>query len=91
MLNLSLIQINRIDNSNKIEKNQWIAILSSSITMFIWGFILALAPLTTQWPFVSQKYYTYLLVSPPIALLIGNLILGKLTDKYGRKKYFYLI
>ncbi|WP_292319900.1 hypothetical protein [Caldisphaera sp.] len=41
---MSLIQINRIDNSNRIEKNQWIAILSSSITMFIWGFVLALAP-----------------------------------------------
>ncbi len=73
-----------------MQKYHWIAVLSSSITMFIWGFILALAPLTTEWPFVPKSDYTYLLVSAPAALLLGNMILGKLTDKYGRKSIFIL-
>lgn len=83
-------RISEIDNENKLKRYQWIAIISSSITMFIWGFLLALAPITTQWPFVPSKDYPYLLVSAPASLLVGNLALGRLTDKIGRKSVFIL-
>ncbi|AFZ70517.1 arabinose efflux permease family protein [Caldisphaera lagunensis DSM 15908] len=79
-----------IDKKSKINKYQWIAIISASITMFIWGFLLALAPIATQWPFVPPSDYTYLLVAAPTSLLIGNLVLGRYTDKFGRKKLFII-
>ncbi|GGP19147.1 hypothetical protein GCM10007981_01650 [Thermocladium modestius] len=68
--------------------NQWMAIISISLGMFLWGFLLALAPLTTRWPFVPQDMVEYVLLSAPTALTAGNLAVGKLSDSYGRKYTF---
>ncbi len=78
-----------LDESN-LGKYQWSAIVSVSLGMFLWGFLLALAPLTTQWPFVPQSMVEYVLVSAPVALTIGNLTIGRLSDAYGRKHIFML-
>lgn len=56
--------------------------------MFIWGIIASVAPLATQWPFISSLPRTYeavFLAVPSIFLLIGDLSLGRLSDLFGRK------
>ncbi|CAC11584.1 transport membrane protein related protein [Thermoplasma acidophilum] len=55
---------------------------------FVWGLLLVTAPLVTEWPFVSPAEDIYVLVSSPAGLLAGNMILGYLSDRIGRKKLF---
>lgn len=55
---------------------------------FVWGLLLVTAPLVTEWPFISPSEDIYVLVSSPAGLLAGNLILGYLSDRVGRKKLF---
>ncbi|KAA8922259.1 MFS transporter [Thermoplasma sp.] len=63
-------------------------LVSASAGMFIWGIIASVAPLATQWPFISSLPRTYeavFLAVPSIFLLIGDLSLGRLSDLFGRK------
>ncbi|WP_291766827.1 MFS transporter [Caldivirga sp. UBA161] len=73
-----------------LSKHQWLIIASASLGMFLWGILLALAPLTTQWPFVPKGMIEYILLSAPVALTVGNLTIGRLSDAYGRKYTFIL-
>ena len=62
-----------------------LAALSVFATMFLWGFSEAIASLATQWPIVPAHAYLYLLLAMPVGLVSGNLTMGHLADKYGRK------
>ncbi len=62
-----------------------LAALSVFSSMFLWGFSNSIATLAAQWPIVPASAYVYLLASMPIGLLAGNLSMGHLADRYGRK------
>ncbi|KAA8922255.1 MAG: MFS transporter [Thermoplasma sp.] len=55
---------------------------------FVWGLLLVTAPLVTEWPLVKPSEDIYVLVSSPAGLLTGNMVLGYLSDRIGRKKLF---
>ncbi|PYB67867.1 MFS transporter [Thermoplasma sp. Kam2015] len=66
-------------------------LISASAGMFIWGIIASVAPLATQWPFISslpRSYEAVFLAAPSVFLLIGDLVLGKLSDIIGRKAVY---
>ena len=64
---------------------QGLAALSVFMSMFLWGFSEAIASLTTQWPIVPADAYLYMLLAMPVGLISGNLAMGHLADRYGRK------
>ncbi|BBE42145.1 MFS transporter [Conexivisphaera calida] len=64
---------------------QGLATLSVFMSTFLWGFSEAIASLTTQWPFVPADAYLYMLLAMPVGLISGNLAMGHLADRYGRK------
>lgn len=68
-----------------MRREEALAVAGTGVTMFVWGVVLALAPLMTSWPMVSRGDVAYLLVASPSALLVGNLVIGRLTDRIGRK------
>lgn len=79
----------------KIKKTQYQIglIVSSSLGMFLWGIIASVAPLATSWPFISslpKEYLSVFLFLPTAFMLIGNLVLGILADKIGRK-FIYIL
>ena len=61
------------------------AALSVFMSTFLWGFSEAIASLTTQWPIVPADAYLYMLLAMPVGLISGNLAMGHLADRYGRK------
>jgi len=68
-------------------------ILSSSMGMLLWGIIGSIAPLATSWPFISslpKVYLSVFLFLPTTFMIIGNLTLGILADKIGRKFVYIL-
>lgn len=68
-------------------------IVSSSLGMFLWGIIASIAPLATSWPFISslpKVYFSVFLFLPTAFMLTGNLVLGILADKIGRK-FIYIL
>lgn len=68
-------------------------IVSSSMGMFLWGIIASIAPLATSWPFISslpKVYLSVFLFLPTAFMLTGNLVLGILADKIGRK-FIYIL
>lgn len=62
-----------------------LAITGFSISLFLWGFTEASASLITSWPIIPKFAYTYILVTPPASLLLGNITMGRLADLFGRK------
>ncbi|MFP3285379.1 MAG: MFS transporter [Nitrososphaeria archaeon] len=62
-----------------------LAALSVFLSMFLWGFADAIAPLATQWPMVPEGAYVYMLLAVPVGLVSGNLAMGHLADRVGRK------
>ncbi|MGC8608415.1 MAG: hypothetical protein ACP5UV_00925, partial [Thermoplasmata archaeon] len=63
-------------------------LISSSAGMFIWGVIATIAPLATSWPFISVlplRIKAVFLFLPSVFLLIGNNVMGVLSDRVGRK------
>ncbi|MCY0859712.1 MAG: MFS transporter [Sulfolobaceae archaeon] len=63
----------------------YLAITGFSISLFLWGFTLASSSLITAWPIIPKYAYSYLLATPPLSLLLGNLVMGRLADVIGRK------
>ncbi|MDP8011378.1 MAG: MFS transporter [Thermoplasmata archaeon] len=77
----------------KKTKYQLGMIVSSSLGMFLWGVIASIAPLATSWPFVSslpKVYLSIFLFLPTTFMIIGNLTLGILADRIGRK-FIYIL
>ncbi len=57
-------------------------------SFFVWGILLVVAPLITEWPVVPRDYTSYILLASPAGLLIGNLLMGFLADRFGRRNIF---
>jgi len=68
----------------------WIIFLAVSISFFMWGITLAIAPLITTWYFVPGFSYYYIIGAAPLGLLIGNISMGFVSDRMGRKNIFLL-
>lgn len=64
--------------------------ITISVSFFMWGIALSIAPLITTWYFVPSYIDVYIIAASPIGLLSGNFILGTLSDKFGRKRLFLL-
>ncbi len=60
-------------------------ILSMSISILLYGFSITLGALLTQINYFPKYFDIYLLMTPPLSLLLGNILFGRLADKYGRK------
>ncbi|WP_171823404.1 MFS transporter [Thermogymnomonas acidicola] len=54
------------------------------------GVILAIAPLVTTWYFIPPSADEYILIASPVGLLLGNYIMGLLSDRFGRKPAYVL-
>ncbi|MGC8663129.1 MAG: MFS transporter [Thermoplasmata archaeon] len=77
----------------KKTKYQLGMIISSSMGMFLWGVIASTAPLATSWPFISslpKVYLSIFLFLPTAFMIIGNITLGMLADRIGRKIIYIL-
>lgn len=61
-----------------------------SASLFVWGVVLAVGPLVITWPVVTASSVLYVLVAAPSGLLAGNLVMGILADRVGRKKSFII-
>ena len=68
----------------------WIIFFTVSISFFMWGVTLAIAPLITTWYFVPQFSYYYIIGAAPAGLLAGNMSMGYTSDRLGRKNIFLL-
>ncbi|MGC9138806.1 MAG: MFS transporter [Thermoplasmata archaeon] len=64
-------------------------LISTSGGFFLWGIVSAIAPLSVYWP-ISKGNMTLLLIIGPISLVIGNFIMGFLSDRIGRKRIFII-
>ncbi|AFZ70632.1 arabinose efflux permease family protein [Caldisphaera lagunensis DSM 15908] len=84
-----MAEINKID-FGPLNKYQWLIIISSSFSMFIYGLVLALPSISTTWNFVPSNDYVYIFLSIPVGTLIGNIIIGRFADLKGRKNMFIL-
>ncbi len=76
------------DHRNKGNSYRRGLLISSSAGMFIWGVIATIAPLATSWPFISilpVRIKAVFLFIPSVFLLIGNNVMGVLSDRIGRK------
>ncbi len=78
---------------DSLDKKPWnsydtLIFITISISFFMWGIALSIAPLVTTWYFVPPSIDIYIIAASPVGLLSGNLILGTLSDKFGRKKLF---
>ncbi|MHB1812757.1 MAG: MFS transporter [Thermoplasmataceae archaeon] len=66
-------------------------ILSSTSSFFLWGIIATIGPLSLSFPFlsnVSVTTRTIILSAGPVFVLVGNLSMGFLADRIGRKTVF---
>ena len=78
-----------IDNSGW-DRNHSLLLATMMSSFFVWGMLLVIGPLITNWPVIPSSYFTVLLVSSPAGLLSGNLLMGYLSDRYGRRRIFIL-
>ncbi|GGM66146.1 MFS transporter [Thermogymnomonas acidicola] len=78
-----------LDNS-PWERKHTLMILSVASSFFLWGVILAIAPLVTTWYFIPPSADEYILIASPVGLLLGNYIMGLLSDRFGRKPAYVL-
>lgn len=66
-------------------------IMSTSSGFFMWGIIASLASLVSTWPFVQNQppgLELLVFLVGPISILSGNLVMGFLSDIFGRKPIF---
>ncbi|AFZ69993.1 Major Facilitator Superfamily transporter [Caldisphaera lagunensis DSM 15908] len=70
------------ENQKKIREY---TIISMSISILLYGFSITLGALLTQINSFPKYLDIYLLITPPLSLLLGNILFGRLADNYGRK------
>ena len=66
-------------------------ILSTTASFFMWGIIGTIAPLSLSFPFlvsVPRFVSTEILIVGPIFIMLGNVLMGIVADRIGRKKVF---
>jgi len=86
----SYTDIRREIDTSAWNRNHTMLLVTMMSSFFVWGMLLVIAPLITSWPFIPPSYFTVLLVSSPAGLLSGNLLMGHLSDRYGRKRIFII-
>lgn len=72
-------------------RSQKSLILSSTASFFLWGIIATIGPLSLSFPFLSNisvTTRTLILSTGPVFVLVGNLSMGFLADRIGRKTVF---
>lgn len=68
-------------------------LLSTAASFFMWGIIGTIAPLSLSFPFlaaVPRYVSTEILSVGPIFVMVGNVGMGILADRIGRKKVFVI-
>ena len=80
---------NRLDGASW-ERTHTLVFITISASLFVWGVVLAVGPLVITWPVVTPSSVLYILVAAPSGLLTGNLCMGMLADRLGRKKSFMI-
>ncbi len=80
---------NRLDVASW-ERTHTLVFMTVSASLFVWGVVLAVGPLVITWPVVTPSSVLYILVAAPSGLLTGNLCMGMLADRLGRKKSFMI-
>ncbi len=80
--------IRKFLDNHRWDKKDWLLFTTISVSFFMWGIALSIAPLTTTWPFVPASSDVYIIAASPSGLLSGNLIMGYVSDKLGRKNIF---
>ena len=66
-------------------------LVSTTSSFFMWGIIATIGPLSLSFPFLSNvplQTKTLVLAIGPVVIMLGNLIMGILADKIGRKRVF---
>ncbi len=82
-------------NLDVYENRRWnsfdtLSIIAIASSFFMWGVALSIAPLITTWPFIPAGYDVFIIASSPTGLLLGNLLFGIFSDRFGRKRLFLL-
>ncbi|MEM4778826.1 MAG: MFS transporter [Thermoplasmatales archaeon] len=68
-------------------------ITSTFSSMFLWGILASIAPLSHSWPFTAHITGTervLLVLIGPILAILGNFGMGFLSDIFGRRRVFIL-
>jgi hypothetical protein len=68
----------------------WIIFFTVSVSFLMWGVALSIAPLITTWYFVPASAYYLIIGAAPAGLLAGNLIMGVISDRTGRKRSYLI-
>ncbi|MGC8618871.1 MAG: MFS transporter, partial [Thermoplasmata archaeon] len=66
-------------------------ILSTSSSFFLWGIISTIGPLAASGSLIgtlSNQLKTVFLLIGPIFILLGNITMGYISDRIGRKRTF---
>ncbi|MDG6928725.1 MAG: MFS transporter [Nitrososphaerota archaeon] len=81
------------DYASRLDSARWSGVhwpifLSSSLGFFVWGFVYALSSLVASWSTIPAGGAELVLMLSYLALPVGNLALGWLADRVGRKNTF---
>jgi len=66
-------------------------LISVTSSFFMWGLIATIGPLSLNFPFLTNESVlvkTAVLVTGPAFLVLGNVLMGFIADRIGRKKVF---
>ncbi len=72
------------------DSRHWTIFFTVSVSFLMWGVALSIAPLITTWYFVPTSAYYLIIGAAPAGLMTGNIVMGILSDKTGRKKSYLI-
>ena len=82
-----------INTFSKLEENKKglniTAFVATASSLFLWGIILFLASSVYGWVNSGSYGYGYKIIAAS-GLFMGNIVMGRFSDRYGRKKIFIL-